>query len=244
MSNTATEVELAIITKIEALFRQANHPNTGQIEREAFQAKAFALMTKHRISHVDVDAKPNQTPEDVLFGLVPGSYSSAQHMMVEAVAQIFACRTWYRPSGRPGDPARTIFVFGFKADCDKVIMMARLFIEDAKLQASAHKTNKTDDTIAWRKAFMQGYAVSIRERFQEAKTILADEQADWETTGGALVLVERAVQVTSAFETKSLRKAARSRQTFSHSGYAAGQEAGRNSNIGRGRVGKTRKALS
>lgn len=244
MSNA--DVEQAIVSKIEALFRQANHPNTGQAEREAFQAKALALMTKHRIESVEYDAEDTEEPANHLFGTIKGSYSQAHHMIIMAVCKMYGCRTYYLSSGRAGDPARTVYLFGFKADAARVKALSELFMTDAKTQAARHKTNDPNATIRWRKSFLMGYATEVGKRFEEAKRLLDQEQSDWASTGSALVLVERAEQVDHAFyRRKDLRPARRSTAQLDSNGYAAGREAGRNSNVGRGRIGNSpRGALS
>lgn len=237
------DVEQAIVAKIEALFRKANHPNTGQAEREAFQAKALALMAKHRIESVEFDLQDDPTPADYEFGWCRGLYAKAHQAIVIAVANVYGVRTYYQSSGRAGDPARRVFLFGFKRDCERVKSLANQFILDATAQAASFKSTgygAADRTTNWRKSFMLGYSVEIGKRYEEAKRLLDQEQSDWATTGSALVLVSRAEQVEKAFATKSLKRASNKTRGLNASGFAAGQEAGRNSNVGRGRVGTGR----
>lgn len=253
-TNTASnDVEAAIISKIEALFRQANHPNTGAHEREAFHAKALALMAKHRISEVELGTDETETPDDYDFGLLKGSYSVANWQIVASVASIYGVKTWGRRIGRPGDPTKRIYLFGFKRDAERVKLLANEFMLDAKAQAGAYKSTPhypgdrtaSDRTTNWRKSFMMGYAAEVRTRYAEAKRMLDDEQPGWATTGSALVLVSREKQVADAYAAKTnLRRGGRRRmQGFNPNGYASGQEAARNSNVGRARIGGSGRAI-
>ena len=56
----------ATIRKIEALITQADHPNTGQAEAEAFRAKAEALMFKYRIDEMQIKASGEAPTPDSL----------------------------------------------------------------------------------------------------------------------------------------------------------------------------------
>lgn len=238
------EVEQAIVSKIEALFRQANHPNTGQAEREAFQAKALALMTKHRIESVGT-IDETEEPANHLFGTVKGSYARAHHQIIMAVCKMYGCRTYYLSSGRAGDPARTVYLFGFKADAARVKALSELFMTDAKSQAARHKSNDPNTTIRWRKSFLMGYASEVAKRYEEAKRLLDQEQADWSSTGSALVLVDRAKRVNQTFDRrKDLHPARQSTARIDAGGFAAGKDAARNSNIGRSRIGGSPRSLT
>jgi len=242
------DVEAAIVSKIEALFRQANHPNTGQHEREAFHAKALALMAKHQIQMAALDlADTTQEPGEHSFGWCKGLYTKAHQQIVTAVARVYGVKTYYHSSGRPGDPARFIYLFGFPKDCERVKHLANEFILDAMAQAKGYKDphggdGASDRTTNWRKSFMMGYASEIGKRYEEAKRLLDQEQPGWATTGNALVLVTKQEQVDEAYKvrSKSLRTTRDRTAGFNYNGYAKGQEAGRNSNVGRGRVGTGR----
>lgn len=56
-----TEPEEKILAKVQKLLNLANHPNTGESERDAFLSKADSLMTDHAISEAHLAAA--QTPE-------------------------------------------------------------------------------------------------------------------------------------------------------------------------------------
>lgn len=236
MSDIDHDAEQAIITKIEALFRQAQHPNTGDAERAAFQAKAIAMMQKYRIETIG-ELDPNEEPTSHAFGTVKGSYASSHHSIVSAVARIYGCRTFYSSSGRAGDPTRHVYIVGFKADAQRTKHLASLFIDDAKAQAARYKSDSPNRTIAWRKSFMFGYAAEVSRRYQESRKIV-----DIEANSAALVLVTRERQVEDKMKGMGLRKGAGSRGLDS-AGYAAGADAARNSNIGRARIGNSTKAL-
>jgi|SRR5688572_12270331 len=249
MTNTPNQdVEAAIISKIEGLFRQANHPNTGEHERKAFHAKALALSEKHRISMAMLDLSDNEAPAEYQYGWVKGLYAKSHQAIIGAVARVYGVRSYYSSSGKPGNPARLIFLFGFRKDCERVQALAEQFIADAMSQAQRYKDplggyGASDRTTNWRKSFMMGYAAEIGVRYEEAKHLLDEEQPGWATTGNALVLVSRKDQVDEAFSQIKLRKSSGRTKGFNASGYVAGQEAGRNSTIGRrpaGSIGNTR----
>ena len=236
MSDINHDAEQAIIAKIEALFRQAQHPNTGEAERQAFQAKAIAMMQKYRIETI-ADLDPNEEPSSYAFGTIKGSYASAHHSIVSAVGKIYGCRTFYSSSGRPGDPTRHVYIMGFKADADRTRHLASLFIDDAKAQAARYKSNDPNTTIRWRKSFMFGYAAEVTARYRESQKIV-----DIESNPAALVLVTRQERVLEYEKGLSLRAGAGSRG-LNAAGYNAGRDAARNSNIGRARIGNSTRAL-
>jgi Protein of unknown function (DUF2786) len=227
-----------ITSKIEALFRKAASTEFPE-ERDAFHAKALSLMAKHRIERVNLDIETNEQPDEVCYGRIPGSYAPYHHHIIGAVASLYDCQTYYSPSGRPGDPARYVWVYGYAADRQRVLQMAGLFIQDAVARATQRRTGYSpNETIHYRKSFLAGYAVAIQERFREAKRLLDQEQAGWSTTGNALVLASRAQTVQDAFKAKvNLRKAPVSKQRMSAEGFRNGHVAGQSSNIGRSTVG-------
>lgn len=234
----------AMVSKIEALFRKAADPGATAPESEAFQAKALALMTKYRIAHVNTDVKPDEKPINDHYGLVKGSYAPFHHAIINSVARAYGCRTYYVSSGRAGDPARRIYVFGFQADTDRIKQLSALFITDALAKAARHKTNDPNTTIRWRKSFMAGYAAAVTERFAEAKRLLDQEGETAASTSGALVLVDRAKLVNQAFDQIGGMRSGRGAATGSAAGFAAGKEAGRTSNVGRQSVGGSGRAIT
>ena len=240
--NLTDDALRAMTSKIEALFRKAADPAATEPEREIFHAKAVSLMTKHRIESIEMDK--DETPGDSLYGWVKGSYAGAYHQIVSAIAKAYSCETWSWSSGRAGDPARRVMLFGFPADTARVKQLAALFIEDARLRSLEIKTHDPNTTIRRRKSFVFGYASAVGQRFREASDLLARE-SNTDTVGAGLVLVERDKQVALAFA-QAHDFGHRSGRTVSLEGasYEAGKRAGRESNIGRDRIGGSGRALS
>lgn len=243
MSDTLTPEALkAMVSKIEALFRKAKDPAATEPERELFHAKAVALMAKHRIMSVNTDVQADEKPGQHLYEKVNGSYAPAVHTIVDCVARAYGCSTFYHGTGRAGDPCRYIYIFGFKADADRVRTMAKLFVADAQEKAKRHKTASPNDTIRWRKSFMKGYGSEVLKRYTEAKRLLDEEGGDAVSKGAELVFVNRETVVRQEFAKLKMRKA-RPTARLDAAGYRAGQEAGRTSVVGRNDLGRGNASL-
>lgn len=232
-----SDVQSAMEVKVRALLRKAHDPAATAAERESYSAKAAQLIAKYHLvagSAAPVDDKIGE----VLYGKVPGSYAMALQQIVTALAKAHGVMTWYSTSGRPGDPARYLYLYGFRSDTDQVRTLAGLFIEDAKYGAARIKTNDPNTTINKRKSFMYGYAATIGERFAKATAAAEAETADTRSMG--LVLVDRSNQVADSYKVRraelGLRRGRGSSTSIDGSAYAQGQAAGRSSNVGRSGV--------
>lgn len=246
MSELNDDALQAMISKIEALFRHANDPAATEPERQAFQAKALALMAKHRIASIETDTLDDK-PDHHQFGALKGTYAKSNQIIIQSIAAAYGCRVYGIPSGRPGDPTRIAVIYGFKADTDRVAMLARLFIEDARTQALRLRSNDPNTTIRMRNSYVLGYAAGVSDRFKEAQRLLDQDEAVREHSKSTdLVFVSRAEQVHRSFTAEmsgQLRKA-KTKARFDRDSYNQGRVDGKNSNVGRSRLGGSGRALT
>lgn len=232
-----------LVAKIEKLWRKANDGAATAPERQAFEAKALALMERYRIDAAALDLERDDPLGDVAYGLVEGRYSRVLIQIVSATAFAYGCRVWWLERG---GHSKEVSVFGFAADCRRVIGIARMLTADAMAQAAHYTSARPADTFSFRRSFLIGYAAEIHRRFDEAASIArADAQSEHgeaSVKSAALVLVRRAEQVDQAMSARRMGKPSALKRAGSR-GYAAGVAAARDADLSGGRRVGRRQAL-
>lgn len=204
MNNDNAAFELDIITRrISKIWRQANHPGTSEIERQAFEAKALALMDQHRIQMAQLDITHDDPLGDVTYGWVEGRYAPAVCDIINAIAQAYGARMFWKTKNRT--VARNVFLFGFKSDCDRTTQLARMLIGEAQSQASLLTGVNAADTYRLRRDFQIGFASAIKMRLKESLRLAYGEVSDEVATSTALVFVDRKTQVDNKFALRRMR---------------------------------------
>src|SRR5690349_12077552 len=111
-----------ILDRIQALLDKANHPNTGDAEREAYLAKAAELMAAHRIEEAALRArnvargfaetKRNQ-PTDIRLDWVSGTdeFYPVHQAIVGALARLTGVKLVHLGGGK-------LHVIGYPDDVD------------------------------------------------------------------------------------------------------------------------------
>lgn len=231
----------ALVLKIEKLWRKANDAAATSAEREAFEAKALALMERYRIDQTMLGDDRDGPLADVEYGTVDGRYSRVVINIISAAALAYGCRVWWLERG---GHTKDVSVFGFRDDCQRAIAISRLLVTDALAQAGAYTSGRPADTFSFRRSFLIGYGSEIHRRLAEAADIArAQSRAERgiaATASAALVLVQRAEQVEQAMEQRRMGRPSALKRAGSR-GYAAGVAAAAEADLSGGRrVGRQR----
>jgi len=234
--NTDTAI---LVSKIEKLWRKANSSGSSPAEREAFETKALSLMDENRITMAMLEIDQEDILGDYEYGYVEGRYARPVLAILGSVAHAYDCKIWWRDY-----PSRKhVHVFGFKSDAERVMLLARMLIADAQVQATSEQGYSPGDTFSKRHSFLHGYASSIAVRLREAAQ-MANKAFDQEVvTSAALVLVDRRKQVHAEYSKKRMRTASPS---YARRGGARfrGAEAGARASLSTQSQVATRKAIA
>jgi len=252
--------------KIAALLRKAEstpHPE----EAESFFTKAAELMAKYRIDEAMLAQREGRKADDQYAEeefVTIGIYRHALYWLDCYCLWAAGCELYEisRPGPRTLDgkeykQTRVIVGAGFKSDLDS----ARMLATSLKLQAMRAETSWWDaneyryewDTKgnqhAARRGFMLAYAQGawtiMKKANKEAEQAAQDEQG--EGTSVALVLANKSDIVKHEFQKRhsDLREGRASR--MNDGGYearAAGYAEGKKADVGTGKVGSGRKAIT
>lgn len=236
----------ALTSKIQALLNKAE-ATTNEAEREAFNAKAFELMTKHAIERSQLPGADNvETREGSVttVDIPSGSYAHPWTNLLMAIARANGCelvRTSYSEWGKNwGDPDRKfrrLHIFGAG---DTPLQVAALYTSLQIQCVSQSKLIKGFDGAATRRervGFIRGFADVIGKRLQE-QTKLIDE-----ASGGSLLPALRTDKqialATRDVEFPSLRAGRGSYAQGGNRGREAGKAAGRSADLGGARIGNS-----
>jgi hypothetical protein len=231
----------ALVAKIDKLWRKANDAAATPAEREAFEAKALALMERYRIDQAMLGGDRDGPLGDVAYGTVDGRYSRVVINIISAAALAYGCRVWWLERG---GHTKDVSVFGFRDDCQRAIAISRMLVTDALAQAATYTTARPADTFSFRRSFLIGYGAEILRRLEVAAEIARAqalaERGVAQTTSAALVLVHRAEQVEQAMHGRRMGRPSAIKRAGSR-GYAAGVAAASDADLSGGRrVGRQR----
>lgn len=187
-------LESTILTRVQALLRKAES-TSFDAEAEALTAKAQQLITRHAIDAARL-AAPQQsgaTPNARRI-LLHNPYISAKSLLVDAVARANRCRAVYHPD------AGWSTVFGFEVDLDATELLTASLLAQA-VNAMARLGSQRDvygrsRTRSFRHAFLQGFAVRIGQRLDQANRDVLNTTTDQEQV--LPVLASRELKVRDA----------------------------------------------
>jgi hypothetical protein len=246
----------SLITKVRNLLAQAEHPNTGDKEAQAFYAKAADLMERHALDAAVVRAEKGHKPEAIkcLTFTVSGQgyHGKARASLVDKVAKGYGCEVvWQGNTLNSAD--RYALIVGTASACKALELLLPSIIAQAEMGAFAatrkHMEGKEFDTPAnkniarrdYFRSYLAGYGKAVGNKIGAGRRTLRKEVAD---TPGALVLVTDADRITQEFnrlfpETGTVRAS-----KTDAAGYAQGERDGRNADTGDSKVtGKTKTAI-
>lgn len=194
-----------VIRRVQALWAQADHPNTSPAEREVFVDKARELMAKYTIDEMVLnEAKSGNQREDVvLMDIRISKDGEAEWIADQAILLAHFIGTHNRcrqviqrksasvdvESGAPIAGGTFLTVCGFRSDCEMARDLYKSLATDmilaVALEPTSHMNKRDKDTYAAN--FCDGYAMRIDERLGSINRRvheIADE-------GGSMALVLR-----------------------------------------------------
>lgn len=231
MNNTSD-----ITRKIRALLDKAERSEYAH-ERDAFTAKAMALMAEHQITNAMIEAQRNlgsasETLLERTIILGSGPYVRARLSLLTSVAQANGCKVLTAVRAQH----REAYVNGFLTDVDRTELMFTSLLVQAVQEANRQHIPTGLRAVAVRRSFLFGFATRIDERLAAAK---ADASAAYTSSdlkdapSVAMVLADRDYRV-DAYITKRYGKV-RSMGNASPivaTGFAEGRHAASRADIG------------
>lgn len=173
MSNPNDSIDL-VIAKVEKLWRQANHPGTGDAERAVFEAKALALMESHRITEQMLDLGYEDVIGDWELVKLTGRNARLAIDLAVVIAEAYDSRIYWNGYGLSYD----VMVFGYKSDFERVKLLFNMLNLDMWAQAANEKGVDMANTKELRRSFVIGYRRAIAARLREAKLVAATDVMD------------------------------------------------------------------
>jgi hypothetical protein len=219
-----------LMERVRALLAQAEHPNTGQGEAEAFTARAAQLMAKYGIDAALV-AERGQVREQVSTVRIAldAPYTQEKASLLAAVARSGRCRVVLHSWGRQ---VSSVTVFGFPADLERVqVLYTSLLVQATR---DLVRTSTFGNPAAYRRTWLLGFTQAVSARLT---AVDQQAQADTHTTseqGGrsvALVLADRTARVDAELAAQF--------RILSGSGRREGYAAGRRADLGTTRIART-----
>lgn len=215
---------------IANLLRKADSV-AGTPEEKAFRQKALELMAKYNFDEATVRSKTNDKAQIICDEIeFSGTYIDSQQTLFHVIANHFGCKVISLDN-------KTIEVFGTESAVEQVDWLFDLLWIQALsgcLNGNIPDWYSGPEKTKWRKSFLHGFILDIRDRFAE---ITRKAKNDDSQKAGQLVLLDDAARAWDAL--KSMHPNVRTvnrRRSYNASGMAAGSKAARNSDIGQGRV--------
>jgi hypothetical protein len=165
-------------TRIQALLKLAQHPNTPQAEAESALAMASKLMQKHGYSDGDVSINDLDDTEVIVERvLIAGKYRVRRLSLLHAIASVHSC-AGYRDDDE--DNSCVMVLYGRAND---IFATKTLF---TAAEALALRTIPRGDR-SWRVSWWKGFQRGIEEVLTVARRDFVEE-----TPGAGVVLADRA----------------------------------------------------
>lgn len=237
---TAIPIEDKQLARIRALLAKAENEAATPAEAEAYTAKAVELMAKYGVDRAMLaEADPaSDVPGDRVITMT-GSYAKDKQNLCSQIAMALGCKSVLRTRYPNGVKTLSVHLFGYGADLDRAEMLFTSLLLQSAQALSATRTPYGENTAAYRRSWLAGYAATVAQRLTEAETrahSAAESARSAGTRAGersfALVLVDRTalVEARLAQEYPSLGKA-RARKLSGY-GWYDGAGAGRRANLG------------
>lgn len=217
---------------IRALLTKAERTD-NEAERDAYNAKAMQLMSKYGIEQAMIETKheTRETPTTRTWKIV-APYVTDKRVLLACIGEALGLPNYcvrffdYQETRKY---AWYVTLTGFASDLERAdVLWTSLLVQMATGLASA-RVPWDEEPKTYRKSWMFAFAVMVGRRLRDAEQRAAGD-AERETPGTDLVLVDRRQQVKAAFDaehgkTRSLRRALPSSQAGRRDGYAAGERA-------------------
>lgn len=239
-----------VIKKVQALWRLAEHPNTGNAERENAIRRANEMMAKYAIDEISMQEASGKREEIVLANIritEDGKSTIVKDQRI-ALAYVIArnnrCRGVIRTMEPTADmesgkliPGGTFLtVMGYVSDTRFV----REFYNGLVMDMLGALMDEKVQTENYRVSFCAGFVTRVDERLVSMGKVV-------EAEAGSLLpaIRERGAEVDDRFENMfpNLKKAKVSRRSYDPNAVARGRKAADAADVGQEKIAGTREAL-
>jgi hypothetical protein len=226
----------ALLKKVVALLDKAERTEF-EAEAEAFIAKAQELITRHGIEHAVEQARlgdrSTETVETIVVK-IERPYVTPKATLLGGIAIANNCRAVLSSS------EEIVTVVGYPSDLAIVEMLFASLLTQAV--SGMHRADPGPRPKAFRNSFLVSFASTVTRRLMEAAEASRQTYERETGTSTALVLRDRAKDVTDHLAELFPRMGKVRASSSSSAGHRAGQTAGQRADLGNKRVG-ARKAL-
>lgn len=231
-----------VLDKIRLLMNQAAEDSGAtDAEREAFAAKAAAMMAKYCVDAAMLAAAHGRRDDDVIESrlIVTGNpYAKPKAILLNEIASACGVRL-IRAVDR-----KSCHLVGYRSDLDRVEMVyTSLLVQAITMVGRTRTYGNASQVRSFRGNWLLGFASRIGERMTEATRQATAEAAPVAGRGAELVLADRATLVRREAESLFSGTRKQKAQVTSANGYYAGAAAGDRADLGQTRVGARRTAI-
>lgn len=249
------------LEKVRALLAKAEATQFPE-EAKAFTAKAQELMAKWAIDDAMLAASQGKAGNIIehTIWIDANEYRSPKIQLLVALCEVNDCKPIMYPQQyvdtSEGRKRRFKFnVIGHDSDCDTVetlyssllLQSTSAFLNPDVQMKMEIECEEAGHRIRWRNAFMLGFALEIRSLLLEIKRrVKAQAETQYAPGCTALVLADRKSLVERKFSElypKVCKKAGSNAGQFAGSASGMGREAARRADLGRPKVGGSRKLI-
>ncbi|MCK9901086.1 DUF2786 domain-containing protein [Frankia sp. Cpl3] len=236
----------ALLGRVRKLLAMAEAEGLPDAARENYNAKAAELIAQYGIDRALLeDAAPaGAVAGDVVMG-IDAPYARDKISLLASVADPLGCRLVHRTQPAGSGTAHAAHLFGMAGDIERVQMLfTSLLVQQAHGLAAVHPP-RWEDPRAFRRSWMAGFSVAVRDRLAQAeeaarrraegaeKPPAADGASERRSVAVVLASREGVVDAHLARVYPRLRTT-RARQ-LSGSGGRDGYRAGQRADLGEGR---------
>ena len=199
-----------MIAKVQALWAQADHPNTSPIEAATFRMKATDLMAKYQIDEI-VLAEAQGGEEAITFVMVrldtnpPSALVPDERMiLMHIIAKAFDCCGIIKKTAGSANvetgkaiPGGTYYeIIGYKSDVDTARMLYFNLSTDLLMALMVEEQKSSEQ---YRRSFATGFAEKIGDRLRELRDV-KESYAGEISSSFALAVRSRKDRVQDRFE--------------------------------------------
>lgn len=223
---------------IRALLAKAERTD-NEHERDAYNAKAMQLMSQYGIEEamISLTRETRERPTTRTW-IIRAPYTTDRRVLLACIGEAFGlpnyCVRFWDSETRKY--AWYVTLTGFASDLERAdVLWTSLLVQMATGLASA-RVPWDENPKTFRKSWMFAFAIMVGKRLRDAEQRAASD-AERDTPGTDLVLVDRRQQVKKAFDEEHSRVRMIRRATpNSLAGRRAGYEAGARADLGQDRI--------
>jgi hypothetical protein len=229
--------------KIAKLLAKAEG-TSNDAERDTYLAKAESLMLRLGIERAELESRGKVAPEKIVEvkRAWHGNYSIVMVPFVHRVARAFGDITVLQTKNYNG-MIRTTYIIGHESDVeefcrliDSLALQVMSALKRWQREVREQRRYYTDmEKYTGNRSFISGFGAEVARRLQAERQRQETTEA---TPGAALVLAAKQPKIDSWVENTygTLRASRGGAQTSDWSASRSGQAAGRNADLGHGRV--------